>query len=320
MKAWFIVALLVPNMLLLLLSSLLHSQHTKNNPEIRTVQVGFSADLFHEVDSRDAQVAIKIWTKEIFKGMGETVGTIYEPNVTIYNDLLSLKKALLQGNMEFLSISTLDYLEIKGIFDFEPILMGEFEGNVGEENILLVHRDKGLTELAGLQSGDLILHPGHRGLIAQMWLSTLLMKQGLPDCEKFFGTIRTFNKASQGILPVFFKQADACIVNRQSFETMVELNPQLKTQLQILATSPVVAYGLSLLSKNFDLETRNEIIKIALDIDRHTRGKEILILFRQDKAIRFKPNHIESVVQLIEQYNYLKKQPEIKKASKGIGN
>lgn len=308
MKVRFFILCLITKFWLYSFASMLQSQVNDKEPNIRIVQVGFSANLFYEVDSRDAEVAIKIWTRDIFKAIRDKNGMIYEPNVTIYNDFSALKKSLMQGNVEFLSISTLDYFELKGKFDFEPILMGEFKGKVGEENILLVHKERGFTTLEGLQDGDLIVHPGQRGVIAQMWLSVLLMSQGLPECEKFFATIRTFNKASQGILPVFFKQIDACVVNRQSFETMIDLNPQLKEQLQILAISPVFAYGLNLLSNNFEPKMKNEIINIALNIDKHTRGKQILTLFRQDRAIPFEPHHLESLEQLIKNYYELKNQ------------
>ena len=45
-------------------------------------------------------------------------------------------------------------------------------------------------------------------------------------------------KPSQAILPVFFKQAEAALVTRATFDTAVELNPQLGAALRTLSRSP----------------------------------------------------------------------------------
>ena len=52
------------------------------------------------------------------------------------------------------------------------------------------------------------------------------------------GEVREVEKTSPAILAVLFGQADVALVRRQAFETMVELNPQLETDLEVVANSP----------------------------------------------------------------------------------
>jgi hypothetical protein len=42
------------------------------------------------------------------------------------------------------------------------------------------------------------------------------------------------------VLPVFFRNMDACLVTRRAFDLMGELNPQIRAKLRILASSPRV--------------------------------------------------------------------------------
>lgn len=273
--------------------------------KVQVIQAGFSANLFYEVDSRDAKIALEIWVKEVFGDNNNAGGTLLRPNVMIFEDLSLLKSAIEKDKLDFLSLSTLDYLELKDQVDFEPILMGSYKGAVGEENVLLVHRDLEGDDLAPLKNGRLIVYPGHRGEISKTWLSTLLLQQG--DCvsERYFSEIRLANNPTQAVLQVFFHQADACIVHYYAYQTLAELNPQLKSQLKILRKSPIFAYGLNLLNKRFNPEMKEAIIQVALDVGNFARGQQILKLFGMDKVLRYKPDHIESVETLINNYNIL---------------
>ncbi len=116
--------------------------------------------------------------------------------------------------------------------------------------------------LGDLKNGNLFIHdekPGNG--VPQMWLDTFLVKQGLTRSKYFFTNIKEVDKVSQAVLPVFFKQADACLVSRSGFETMVELNPQIGEQLAIQATSPGFILGGVFFRRDF----RADIKKLIMD-------------------------------------------------------
>lgn len=284
-----------------LFTATVNSQQLK----VQEVQAGFSANLFYEVDSRDAQVALEIWVKEVFNDLENKDGIILKPNVMIYEDLALLKSAIEKDKLDFLILSILDYLELKDQIAFDPILMGAFKGVVGEENVLLVHQDLEGEGLESLKNRRLMVYPGHRGEISKTWLSTLLLQQGDCASEQYFSEIRLAKNPTQAVLQVFFHQADACVVHYYAYETMAELNPQLKTQLKVLKKSPIFAYGVNLLTRKFEPALKETVTQVALEIGTLIRGQQILRLFGMDQIVRFEPAHIASVEMLIKNYNDL---------------
>jgi phosphonate transport system substrate-binding protein len=74
--------------------------------------------------------------------------------------------------------------------------------------------------------------------LAICWFDTLLLQKESAPAIEHVSRVTYFNKPSRAVLPVFFQQADACIVTRRHFETMSELNPQIGQQLWVLASSP----------------------------------------------------------------------------------
>ena len=68
--------------------------------------------------------------------------------------------------------------------------------------------------------------------------------------------MKLVDHASQAVLPVFFRQADACLMPRWSYDTMVELNPQVKDQAIILALSPLLARGALFMVRDISLPRR----------------------------------------------------------------
>ena len=132
------------------------------------------------------------------------------------------------------------------------------------------------------------------------------MRQGLPECEKFFATIKSVNRASQALLPVFFQQVDAAVVERHAFKTMVELNPQLNEQLTVLAYSSPLVHSIACLNRNADEQVKKAIIDTASKLGESTNGRQILILFQLDRVVPFKPSHFEALVALVKEHHDLK--------------
>jgi ABC-type phosphate/phosphonate transport system substrate-binding protein len=123
---------------------------------------------------------------------------------------------------------SLDFLQIKDKIPLEPALSYSLNNQVGTEYVLIVPKDKESHSLSGLKNKKIIIHKhDDTGLIPILWLNSLLRQQGLPPAERFCGSIKKVDQVSQAVLPVYFRQADCCVVTCDGFETMKELNPQL---------------------------------------------------------------------------------------------
>jgi hypothetical protein len=207
-----------------------------NGPASRLpiLNVGYPQYAFSEVDIKDAQAALEIWTKQMVRGSFPM-----ETTVTIYQDEASLLRALQTKGVNLAVLASTTYLKIKDTYPVEPFFVPSSKGQVGEEFCLLVHRQSGITAASQLKNRKLLYFPRcSPGAPQNLWLNDFLKSQGLSGMEQFFHSVLVAEGPSQAILPVFFRQADACFVPRQMFETMVEMNPQVGRDLQILGHSP----------------------------------------------------------------------------------
>jgi ABC-type phosphate/phosphonate transport system substrate-binding protein len=274
------------------------------------LNVGFPKYMLFDVDIKDAQVAMELWANELSKINKLPLKT----KSIIVHDLPSLVKALNEKQIDVIGLPSVDYLKIKDEVSLEPALGTVLGGKHGEEYVLITRIDKAPKSLKELKNNKLVFQRDRFvGNVPLMWLDTLLIKQGLPVSEHFFADIKTVNKVSQAVLPVFFNQMDACIVTRRGFETMVELNPQLGEQLRVLSTSPVLVLGVVVFRKDFNEEYKKRIIKTALNFKNIPSGKQILTLFKVDDFYPFHDSDLDSLLGLLEEYKHLQRHNKIAK-------
>ncbi len=263
------------------------------------LNVGYTKSLLSDVDFKDAQVAMDLWVKELSKS---TKNPLY-PRSILIDDLPSLVHAINAKQVDVLGLSCLDYFKIKDQANLEPGMVVIIGGKPSKEFSLITRRDKSLKNLGDLKNSRLLVHnekPGEG--VPLMWLDTFLVKQGAPSSKLLFANIKDVDKVSQAVLPVFFKQADACLVARSGFETMVELNPQLGEQLNILATSPGFVLGGVFFRKDFREDGKKLIMDTCMKFSTYSSGRQILTLFKAEAFYPFKPSYFETLLDLIKEH------------------
>ena len=246
------------------------------------LRFGYSATLLPEASRADTQAALELWGREFVRLSGYDVPY----KLIVYDDLETFISAIRSDQVDFIALGSLEYLKIRGRVEMEPALIGEKNGKPGDEQVLLVRRDSGIRELDRLRGGKLTLLQGAGGEIASLWLDNLLAKRGLPAAGRMFGAVKVVPKAQQVILPVFFRQADACIVGSNAFQTAVELNPQLGRELVAIETSPVYPIAVTCLRTTLTNEQKDEFIRMAFRLKDTSSGKQILTLFKVDSMSR----------------------------------
>jgi phosphonate transport system substrate-binding protein len=139
-----------------------------------------------------------------------------------------------------------------------------------------------------------------------LWLDTLLLRQKLPIVARFFHTVKRVDKSSQAVLPVFFRQTDACLVPRWAFDTMVELNPQVGNDLKIFIVSPMLARGAFFMRKNLPPQKR-VLVDVALKLQNSTRIRQFMTLFHSENLVAYQPSYLEPTLALYEEFTALSK-------------
>ncbi len=176
-------------------------------------------------------------------------------------------------------------------------------GQVEVEYILLVRKDSGIITIADLRGKKIALFAaGEPFRLVDIWCDVLLAENGLEAKESFFGSIKKVDKASQGILPVFFKQVDGAIVPRSFLEMSIELNPQLGKQLTVLAASPRLVPGLICIRKSFDPLLKADYVAKAVELHEEPGSRQTFIIFRVNRLMPWKDSYLENVRKLLEKH------------------
>jgi len=135
--------------------------------------------------------------------------------------------------------------------------------------------------------------------LATIWLDTLLLQKGLRRAAEFCGRATFVNKATKVALPVFFRQADACLMTRRSFETMAELNPQLGKQLRVLAASPEVVPSGFAFRADYHSPFREQILVEMTQLSESPAGQQILALTQADRIQERPLSCLDSALELL---------------------
>jgi ABC-type phosphate/phosphonate transport system substrate-binding protein len=257
--------------------------------------LGFSSAAFTAVNENDAKAGIKVWAQTLFRERGLPVDS--EP--VILRGVEAIAEALRTKRIDAITLNTDEYWRVGQELCADPFIVVINDGVVTEQYLVLVHRDSPMERLADLKGRSLTFMESSRMSLAPAWLDVVLHENGLPPAEGLARVSRA-NKLSKVVLPVFFRQADACVVTRRAFETMSELNPQLKQRLKVIATSADFVPTGFCFRRGYDSPVRDAILGALAGIKNSPAGVQILTLF-QSSSLQAQPiSCLESALKLLE--------------------
>lgn len=269
------------------------ADQTDSGPKV--LKVGFSAGVFPDVDQRDVQVAMQLWTKELARGLGIKA----QLQTIIYNNTEDLLAALKKGELIVVSLPALEFLRIRSRAPISPAFVSLSNTGKKRQFIIVTRRDSGITSLQDLRNRSIRVPSRSQYSAGQIWLEVLLLQEGHKNPATFFGQMEPVDSASQALMGVFFKKVDAAIVTRGTLETSATLNPQLGSQLKIMAESPSFLGDITCIPNNVSEHFRRSIENAAMHLHENTIGKQIFTLFQMDKAILFQPSYLEGLEDLL---------------------
>jgi ABC-type phosphate/phosphonate transport system substrate-binding protein len=259
--------------------------------------MGYSETALAGLSQSDVQIAVQLWTRELsFRG-----GVELTPEIVFFRDTDELEKLVKEKRVDLFSVGSLEYLQNRGRIPMRPELVGIVGDDVYEDYILLVHRASNVTQVSQLTGRKLVVSTtGLDESVPVLWLESLLHGEGLGSQDDFFSEIRRGDKTSQSVVSVFFGQADACLVSRRLYDTMAELNPQLRSDLVGIARSPDYLPSVGCFRVGCSPELRDLVIEASLTLHKHARGRQVLTLFGIKRIKRFAPALLASTVDLDE--------------------
>ncbi len=217
----------------------------------------------------------------------------------LVSDVHSAARKMRRKELHILILSTGDYLTLRELVPTIPILISSHANTPAEPYLLVAQKGLQLSELADLPRRRLRIEQNASRRIDMAWLESILNKHGLPPANSYFSVIRPAANPARTILPVFFGQAEACLVRQSAFFTMVELNPQVGRKLAVLERSPDFAHTITCVAAYLDEALIGYIIQDAMDMDKIDAGRQLLMIAKINRNFLYKPEYLTEVEKLL---------------------
>ncbi|OAI17850.1 hypothetical protein A1359_05610 [Methylomonas lenta] len=260
-----------------------------SDPNKPILMVGISAQSFPDVSVSDIEVTIKLLVAELSKSSG------YEAMVTAYTNEKLLQQDFEQGKINFVVTSSL-------------ILALEYDQALLADGFRFVRESKFPDQLLiiGQQRYELDAFRGKRMLLAKNdpmnelnmdYFAWKTFKQGY---KTSFKVLPAAGKVNQLLLKIFFDEADLTSVYQNFYETALDLNPQLRNRLKILAQLDNVPAAGAFFRKDTPEVFKETVILKALHMADKPRGKQLMEMFKCDRIIR---SNIEDLIPAKQLFN-----------------
>ena len=260
-----------------------------------SVRFGFTRSMFREVNENDARAALKAYAGVIAQNRGFNALA----NPVIFEGPAEMATALQEEKVDIIAALSAEILALPGELLTGPYLITMRGQVVGEEYLLLARSDRGFSTPVDLKGRRVAVLNNVRGSLAECWLEVLLGTRGPDALGNFLGELKFVTKPSLAVLPVFFGQMDACVITRESFAIVTEMNPQVGRQLRILAVSPVVVPAITCFRRNIDPMVRAEVLNTLDTLHANVSGQQVLTIFQSERVEAHDDSALESTRRLL---------------------
>ncbi len=286
------------------ISTILIAQNEKAPEEVEVYGVAFLRSMYSNINYNDAKAALKVYIDELQKKLL----TGYKMKPVMYDNVEDLLKHYSKENLADITLAPIDFLKYKSRLSLYPVLVSSGYKSLFENYLILIRKNsriKNIKDLADKKFGIVVIEDNS---VPLMWLEVELKKKlSFTNKKNFFKQIILGKSESKLILSLFFNQIDACLVSKSTFDTMVDLNFQIKNQIEILSESPGYLTAISSFTKKFkESKYSTDLFNTLLKLDNYPAGKQLFALSKTAKIIPYKQEYMDNIRKLIHDYSELK--------------
>jgi phosphonate transport system substrate-binding protein len=268
--------------------------------------LGFYGHSISEVASRsDIEVSMNFWTKDLLAEESRKINiNLTEIKAILYDSMQEMREAMLKGELDMIVGPP---LLISKYFKREELadgFTGMLEGK-RDDNILLIARNThNISDIKDLKGKRLLVLEDDE--FSEIFIDTLFLKQFNTSYKKIASSVEQQIKASRVVLDIYFNKADAGVVYRNSYEVMIELNPDIANATKIIAEYPMKSKNFGYFVKGYPYaETMS---KMAVNLfSKNSRSKQILEVFKTSELGYCSVQDLDGFDNYYNEYKKLKK-------------
>lgn len=256
-------------------------------------------NLLDNVNQKDAQVVIEMKFVNRHRKQFPGIGAKLE----ILPDVATAASLFKQKRMHGISLTGIDYLALKELAPIVPLFISSRQDKPLEAYVLLVSKSvTSINQLAKLPKRRLVMENLGEAYIGQVWLDTVLWEHKHAESKSFFTNIRQANTLARIVLPVFFEQAEACLVPESAYETMAELNPQISQRLRVLIKSPDFVRAVHCAIDNLNPELVEAMKSNAINLPNTVDGQQLMTIFQIKRIFLFNQDYMKETERVFHLY------------------
>lgn len=262
------------------------------------ITVAISSDTLAGANLNDARAAYSVWIQEFTHARG-AVPAVVVPQIFLPSE--ELLRDVRNGTVDCYGITALEYMRIADLTDPNYFLLQDSLAG-GMEYVLLVNGESSYRSIADLRGAQIILHHHPNLLLAPAWFETTLSANSLPPADQFFGSVSSRDNINQVALPVFFHRENAACLTRDSWDTVVELNPQMGRSMRIVAVSPKLVPIALAFRRHCNEAGRKALIDAAMNITDLPAGQQIVALYKSRNFVLRTSAAMKTTVDMLTDY------------------
>jgi len=265
------------------------------------LRLAISVETLAGANVTDARAAYRIWLGEVHAALGFVTA---EPVPEVFIPSEELIRAVRQGTLDCYGVTALEFAKVADLTDPDSLVLEDYLAD-GIEYVLLVHNSSPFKKIADLRGAHILSHFHRDMVLLPAWLGTMLAANNLPQAEQFFASHQLIANLNQVVLPVFFRRADGACLARRSWETAVELNPQLGRDLRAVAVSPKVVPIIFAFRSNTSASARKALIDSIQHIYTVPAGQQIVALYQSHGFVVKPISVMKNALDMVRQFERL---------------
>lgn len=266
-------------------------------------RMGLMVYAFDEVNFSDGNAALQMWMestkKSLLKKGVKKVDVVYRS----YEDLSKLEEDVTNNHIDLFSVKSIDFFRMKRVNEYIPFFAGTRSVKSKFENFIIVTNKKsGYKNLSDIVSGEITTAKTVYEELSTIWAEVAIKEASGNKLKKAINFESTIISESNLLLGVFFGKYKCAVVSQSVYDVVCELNPRVKSDIIILATSGNLINNFFARKKDIPSSTIEILDLYATDLHEDGDGRQILSLFKVNRVEKIYKNDIEETRKIIQKH------------------